>query len=88
MFNDVSPVDETQMAELIQKLMTGPIDPWQIVTPEWCRKRLDISEEEFQKWAGEQDKRDEEEMKLHPPPPNPFQPGVKPPAEQPSEEVK
>jgi len=71
-FNDVSPSDEGRTADLVQKLMTGPIDPWQIVTPEWCRKRLDISEEEYQKWADEQTRVDEEDAKLDPPPPNPF----------------
>lgn len=55
-FNDVSPVDETKIAELIGKLTaaSGALDPFQIITPEWCRKRLGISEEDFQKWADEQ----------------------------------
>ena len=53
-FNDVSPNDETRTADLVQKLMTGPIDPWQIVTPEWCRKRLNISEDEYQAWESKQ----------------------------------
>ena len=79
-FNDVSPIDEGMIADLVQKLTaaSGSVDPFQIVTPEWCRKRLGISEEEFQKWRDEQDKIDEEQMKLYPPPPNPFQGGPKP----------
>lgn len=86
-FNDVSPIDESKTADLIQKLLTS-VDQWQIVTPEWCRKRLGISEEEFQKWADDQDKIDAEQAKLFPPPPNPFQPGQKPLLEQPSTGMK
>jgi len=87
-FNDVSPIDEAKTADLIQKLLTS-VDQWQIVTPEWCRKRLGISEEEFQKWADEQAKIDEEQAKLYPPPPNPFQPKGSPQTEQiPPKEVK
>ena len=80
-FNDVSPIDESKTADLIQKLLTS-VDQWQIVTPEWCRKRLGIDEDEFQKWADEQNKIDEEQMKLHPPLPNPFQPKDAPKPEQ------
>ncbi|MFH0777386.1 MAG: hypothetical protein V2A71_02020 [Candidatus Eisenbacteria bacterium] len=88
-FNDVSPIDESKTAELIQKLTAYSLDPWQIVTPEWCRKRLGISEEEFQKWTDEQAKLDAEEAKLYPPPPSPFQPEQTPLGEQPpKEEVK
>jgi len=70
-FNDVSPIDESMIADLIQKLTqaSGPLDPFQIVNPEWCRKRLGISEEEFQKWQDEQAKMDEGQAKLMPPPP-------------------
>ena len=89
-FNDVSPIDETQTADLIQKLLTGTLDMFQIVTPEWCRKRLNISEEEFQKYIDEQTKVDEEQAKLHPPLPNPFQPKGPPQADTvpPKQEVK
>jgi len=88
-FNDVSPIDEAKTADLIQKLLTS-VDQWQIVTPEWCRKRLGISEEEFQKGADEQAKVDEEQAKLYPPPPNPFQPKGPSQPEQPppKQEVK
>ena len=72
-FNDVSPIDEAQTADMIQKLTvaSGNLDPFQIVTPEWCRTRLGISEEEFQKYMGEQAKIDEEQAKLMPPLPAP-----------------
>lgn len=75
-FNDVSPVDETMMADLILKLTqaSGSLDQFQIVTPEWCRTRLGISEEDFQKWADAQTKIDEEQAKLNPPPVNAFLP--------------
>ena len=66
-FNDVSATDESKTADLIQKLMTGPIDPWQIVTPEWCRARLDISEEDFRTWSDAQGKIDAEQAKASTP---------------------
>ncbi len=80
-FNDVSPTDESLIADLILKLTqaSGSLDPFQITTPEWCRKRLGISEEEFQQWADAQAKEDVEQAKFVPPP---VQPPVKePPAE-------
>ncbi|MCJ7629595.1 MAG: phage portal protein [Longimicrobiales bacterium] len=87
-FNDVSPVDESQTADLIQKLTAFALDPWQIVSPEWCRKRLDISEDEYTKWEEEQDKLDAEQAKLYPPPPNPFMPQQTPSEPDKTEEVK
>lgn len=95
-FNDVSPIDENLNAELIQKLTGYSLDPNLIVSPQWCRKRLGISEEEYQKDMEEQTKIDAEQAKLttppallpfagapgqQPPKPNPFQ---KEPAQAPS----
>jgi hypothetical protein len=100
-FNDVSPIDETLTADLIQKLTAFSLDPNLIVSPQWCRKRLGISEDEYQKDMDEQNKLDAEQAKLTTPPalqpfagqpgqqPNPFQPKGPQQAEQvPSKDVK
>jgi hypothetical protein len=88
-FNDVSATDESKAADLIQKLMTGPIDPWQIVTPEWCRARLDIDEADYQKWYDAQGKIDAEQARASTPTQLlPFTGKEQVPAEKPQEVAK
>jgi hypothetical protein len=74
-FNDVSPIDEALTADLIQKLTSFSLDPNLVVSPQWCRKRLGISEDEYQKDMDEQAKIEEEALKNAPQPlpmPGPF----------------
>ena len=46
--NDVDPEDESKVADLITKLTASAMDPFQIVSPQWCRERIGVTEEDYQ----------------------------------------
>lgn len=48
-FNDVDPEDESKVADLLAKLTSNAADPFMLVSPQWCRERLGIDEEDYQK---------------------------------------
>lgn len=46
-FNDVSPADELLRAQVVSTILQAtPIDPWAIVTPDWCRDFIGIEVEQ------------------------------------------
>lgn len=46
MFNDVSPEDELKEAQFVEAVCraSGPVDPWQIMTPDEARQRIGLGE--------------------------------------------
>jgi hypothetical protein len=67
-FNDVSPKDEIETADLITKLTSNAADPFMIVSPQWCRARLDIVEEDYQEDIEVVDEQDADDAILNTPP--------------------
>jgi hypothetical protein len=49
-FADVSPKDEAQIATMIKTVTSStPMDPWSVVSPQWCQQRLGIDPAVHQK---------------------------------------
>jgi hypothetical protein len=81
--NDVDPEDESKIADLITKLTSNAADPFMIVSPQWCRERLGVEEDDYQ---ADQDVLDEQAAQDTPQQLQPFI-GQGPPGEPVPEEM-
>jgi hypothetical protein len=88
-FNDVDPEDESQIADLLAKLTSNSVDPFMIVSPQWCRERLGVEEDDYQEDIDTYDEQEAEDaIDATPDALKPFAvPGEQPNTEEQPEEI-